>query len=119
MNLANSTVMRRDAVLGALRPGARKDTVAALHSSPIQADLLFPEAAMRQAEQEMKEFDAARQRDRNPHPSHTQGAPRSRPHQSGPTQSQGSQHPKRKSLSAGPPETQASRGIPAEEKSQR
>ena len=35
VNLANATLMRRDAVLGALRPGARKDKVAALHSHPI------------------------------------------------------------------------------------
>ena len=100
VNLANSTLMRRDAVLGALRPGARKDTIAALRSGPIQSDLLFPETAIRQAEQEMKEFDAARQRDRNPRPSHSQGAPRPRSRQPAPQpQSQVSQTPQKRSYS--------------------
>ena len=66
VNLANSTLTRKDTVLGALRPGARKDTIAALRSGPIQADLLFPEAAIRQAEQEMKEFDKAEGQEPSP-----------------------------------------------------
>ena len=97
VNWANATLMRRDAVLGSLRPGARKDTIAALRSGPIQSDLLFPEAAIRQAEQEMKEFDTSRQRDRKPRPSHSRGAPRPRPRQPTP-QSQASQPPQRKSF---------------------
>ena len=90
VNLANTTLMRRDAALGAFRYGARLDTVASMQSAPIQEDLLFPEAYIGQAEAEIKDFKAAQVRDRRARapqarsyqpksnftsPSHAQGAP--------------------------------------------
>ena len=65
VNLANTTLMRRDAALGALRFGARPDTVASMRAAPIQEDLLFPETFIRQAESEMREYDTAQARDRD------------------------------------------------------
>ena len=84
VNLANTTLMRRDAALGALRFGARTDMVASMRAAPIQEDLLFPETFIRQAESEMKEYDAAQSRDRDRRPR----APQARTYQPRPKFSQ-------------------------------
>ena len=61
VNLANTTLMRRDAALGALRYGAQADMVTSMRSAPIQEDLLFSETYIRQAVRD----EGAQSRDRD------------------------------------------------------
>ena len=58
ITVANSTLTRRDAYLSHLKPGIKPDTLAALRTGPLNMSTLFPEEALKQAEQDIAAFES-------------------------------------------------------------
>ena len=70
VDLANYTLLRRDAYLQHLRYGIKPDTILAMRVAPVHLDTLFPEELVRRAEKELNDFEARRPppKDRPGHP---------------------------------------------------
>ena len=62
VNLANTTLLRRDSYLSYLKAGVKADTLNALRSAPLQLDTLFPDQVIKQAEEDIANFDKSRSR---------------------------------------------------------
>ena len=61
MTVANSTLARRDAYLSHLKAGIKPDTLASLRTAPLQMATLFPDEALKQAEQDIANFETKNQ----------------------------------------------------------
>ena len=59
VNMANTTLLRRDSYLSYLKAGVKADTLNALRSAPLQLDTLFPDSVVKQAE-DIAAFDKSR-----------------------------------------------------------
>ena len=49
VNVANTTLMRRDSYLSYLKAGVKADTLNALRAAPLDLDTLFPDKIVKQA----------------------------------------------------------------------
>ena len=58
VTVANTTLARRDSYLSHLKMGIKPDTLTALHTGPLHVLTLFPDAALKQAEQDIANFDS-------------------------------------------------------------
>ena len=58
ITVANTTLARRDSYLSHLKMGIKPDTFAALHIGPLHISTLFPDAALKQAEQDIANFES-------------------------------------------------------------
>ena len=56
--MANTTLARRDSYLSHLKMGIKPDTFAALRTGPLHIATLFPEAVLKQAEQDIANFES-------------------------------------------------------------
>ena len=61
VTVANSTLARRDAYLSHLKAGIKPDTLASLRTAPLQMATLFPDEALKQAEQDIANFETKSQ----------------------------------------------------------
>ena len=61
VTVANSTLARRNAYLSHLKAGIKPDTLASLRTSPLQMATLFPNEALKQAEQDIANFETKSQ----------------------------------------------------------
>ena len=59
VNLANTTLLRRDSYLSYPKVGVKADTMNALRSAPLELDTLFPDSVIKQAE-DITSFDRNR-----------------------------------------------------------
>ena len=57
VTFANTTLARRDSYLSHLKTGIKPDTLAALRTAPLHIPTLFPDEALRQAEQDVANFE--------------------------------------------------------------
>ena len=57
VNLAKTTLLRRDSYISYLKAGVKADTLNALRSAPLQLDTLFPDNVIKQAEDDIANFD--------------------------------------------------------------
>ena len=55
--VANTTLIRRDSYLSHLKMGIKPDTLSALRTGPLHTATLFPDAALKQAEQDIANFE--------------------------------------------------------------
>ena len=60
VNMANTTLLRRDSYLSYLKAGVKADTLNALRSAPLELDTLFPDSVIKQAEEDIANFDRNR-----------------------------------------------------------
>ena len=60
VNLANTTLLRRDLYLQYLKAGVKADTLNALRTAPLQLETLFPDTVIKYAEEEISSFDKGR-----------------------------------------------------------
>ena len=60
VNMANTTLLRRDSYLSYLKTGVKADTLNTLRSAPLQLDTLFPDNIIKQAEEDIAAFDKSR-----------------------------------------------------------
>ena len=60
VNMANTTLLRRDSYLSYLKAGVKADTLNALRSAPLELDTLFPDSVIKQAEEDVSNFDRNR-----------------------------------------------------------
>ena len=60
VNIANSTLLRRDSYLSYLKAGVKADTLNALRAAPLDLDTLFPDKIVKQAEEDIAAFDRNR-----------------------------------------------------------
>ena len=60
VNVANTTLLRRDSYLLDLKAGVKADTLNALRSAPLDLDTLFPDKIVKQAEEDIAAFDRNR-----------------------------------------------------------
>ena len=58
ISMGNLTLARRDAYLSHLRTGIKLDTLTALRSAPLHISTLFPDSAIRKAEEDIAQFEA-------------------------------------------------------------
>ena len=58
VTVANTTLTRRDAYLSHLKMGIKPDTLAALRTGPLHISTLFPDAVLKQAEQDIANFES-------------------------------------------------------------
>ena len=58
ITVANTTLARRDSYLSHLKMGIKPDTFAALRTGPLRISTLFPDAALKQAEQDIANFES-------------------------------------------------------------
>ena len=58
VTVANTTLARRDSYLSHLKTGIKPDTLAALRTAPLNLATLFPEEALKQAEQDITNFES-------------------------------------------------------------
>ena len=56
VTVANTALARRDSYLSHLKMGIKPDTLAALRTGPLHIPTLFPDAALKQAEQDIANF---------------------------------------------------------------
>ena len=56
INLANTTLLRRDSYLQYLKAGMKADTLNALRTAPLQLETLFPDTVIKCAEEEISSF---------------------------------------------------------------
>ena len=56
--VANTTLIRRDSYLSHLKMGIKPDTLAVLLTGPLHISTLFPDAALKQAEQDIANFES-------------------------------------------------------------
>ena len=60
VNVANTTLMRRDSYLSYLKVGVKADTLNALRAAPLDLDTLFPDKIVKQAEEDIAALDRNR-----------------------------------------------------------
>ena len=60
VQMANLTLLRRDSYLEAVKPGIKPDTFNSLRNCPLNGYGLFPDAAIRKAEDEINQLEASR-----------------------------------------------------------
>ena len=60
VNMANVTLLRRDSYLAYLKAGIKADTLAALRTAPLHISTLFPDTALKQAEEDISNADKGR-----------------------------------------------------------
>ena len=60
VNVANTTLMRRDSYLSYLKAGVKADTLNALRAAPLDLDTLFPGKIVKQAEEDIAALDRNR-----------------------------------------------------------
>ena len=60
VNVANTTLVRRDSYLSYLKAGVKADTLNALWAAPLDLDTLFPDKIVKQAEEDIAAFDRNR-----------------------------------------------------------
>ena len=58
VTVANTTLACRDSYLSHLKTGIKPDTLAALRTAPLHIPILFPDEALRQAEQDIANLRA-------------------------------------------------------------
>ena len=58
VTVANTTLARRDSYLSHLKLGIKPDTFAALQMGPLHIPTLFPDSALKQAEQDIANFES-------------------------------------------------------------
>ena len=58
VTMGNLTLVRRDAYLSHVKNGIKHDTLAALRTAPLQFGTLFPDSAIKKAEEEIMYFDS-------------------------------------------------------------
>ena len=58
LTLANTTLARRDSYLSHLKTSIKPDTLATLRTAPLNIAALFPEEALKQAEQDIANFES-------------------------------------------------------------
>ena len=58
ISMGNLTLARRDAYLSHLRTGIKPDTLTALRSAPPHIPTLFPDSAIRKAEEDIAQFES-------------------------------------------------------------
>ena len=58
VTVANTTLARRDSYLSHLKAGIKPDTLASLRTAPLHIPTLFPDEALRQAEQDIATFQS-------------------------------------------------------------
>ena len=58
VTVANTTLARRDSYLSHLKLGIKPDTFAALRTGPLHIPTLFPDSALKQAEQDIANFES-------------------------------------------------------------
>ena len=72
VNMANTTLLRRDSYLSYLKAGIKADTLNALRTSPLHLETLFPDSLIKRAEEDISEHDKGRSssvyKDRRYHP---------------------------------------------------
>ena len=61
VTVANTTLARRDLYLSHLKAGIKPDTLASLRTAPLHIPTLFPDEALRQAEQDIATFESKAQ----------------------------------------------------------
>ena len=57
IQMANLTLVRRDSFLEHVKPGIKPDTFSALQNCPLNTHVLFPDAVIRKAEEEIAQFE--------------------------------------------------------------
>ena len=57
VNMANTTLLRRDSYLSYLKAGVKSDTLNALRLAALELDTLFPDSIIKQAEEDIAAFD--------------------------------------------------------------
>ena len=62
VNIANSTLLRRDSYLSYLKAEVKADTLNVLRAAPLDLDTLFPDKIVKQAEEDIAAFDRNRSR---------------------------------------------------------
>ena len=60
VNMANTTLLRRDSYLAYLKAGVKADTLNALRTAPLHLDTLFPDNIVKRAEEDIATFDKDR-----------------------------------------------------------
>ena len=60
VNMANTTLLRRDSYLAYLKAGVKADTLNALGTAPLHLDTLFPDNIVKRAEEDIATFDKGR-----------------------------------------------------------
>ena len=60
VNIANSTLLRRDSYLSYLKAGVKADTLNALRAAPLDLDTIFPDKIVKQAAEDIAAFDRNR-----------------------------------------------------------
>ena len=60
INIANVTLLRRESYLAYLKAGIKADTLAALRTAPLHISTLFPDTALKQAEEDISNADKGR-----------------------------------------------------------
>ena len=60
VNMANTTLLRRDSYLSYLKAGVKADTLNGLRSAPLELETLFPDSVIKQAEEDIANFDRNR-----------------------------------------------------------
>ena len=58
ISMGNITLARRDAYLSHLRTGIKPDTLNALRTGPLHINTLFPDSAVRKAEEDIANFES-------------------------------------------------------------
>ena len=58
ISMGNLTLALRDAYLSHLRTGIKSDTLTALRTAPLHLPTLFPDSAIRRAEEDIAQFEA-------------------------------------------------------------
>ena len=58
VTVANTTLARRDSYLSYLKMGIKPDTLAALRTGPLHIATLFPDTVLKQAEQDIGNFES-------------------------------------------------------------
>ena len=56
--MANLTLLRRDSYLENIKTGVKHDTLSAIHNCPLNGYALFPDAAIRKAEDEIAQYES-------------------------------------------------------------
>ena len=62
--VGNTMLIRRNSYLSHLKMGIKPDTLAALRTGPLHISTLFPDAALKQAEQDIANFESKTQSQR-------------------------------------------------------
>ena len=61
ISMENLTLVRRDAYMSHLRTGIKHDTLTALRTAPLRIPTLFPDVAIKKAEEDIAHFESKNQ----------------------------------------------------------